>query len=114
MLLGAAVLIAVESVGEIRTPHQFPRAWTLIALLGVVVVKAMLAHRVHLVGAESGSTAVAADAFHHMSDAITSGVRPSSASHAALLGRHFGGGPRWASADDWAALASSLVIARTG
>ena len=113
MLLAAAVLIAVESVGEIRTPHRFPAGWTLIFLLGVVVVKAILAHRVHLVSAESGSTAVAADAFHHMSDAITSAAAFVGIS-AALLGRHFGGGPRWASADDWAALASSLVIARNG
>src|SRR6476619_3631244 len=46
MLLGAAVLIAVESIGEIRTPHQFPASWTLIFLLAVVATKAILAHRV--------------------------------------------------------------------
>ena len=113
MLLGAAVFIAVESIREIRTPHQFPASWTLIALLAVVAVKAMLAHRVSIVGAESGSTAVAADASHHLSDAITSGFAFIGIS-AALLGRHFGGGPRWAAADDWAALASSFVIARNG
>ena len=113
MLLGAAVFIAIESIREIRTPHQFPASWTLIALLAVVVVKAMLAHRVSQVGEESGSTAVAADAFHHLSDAITSAAAFIGIS-AALLGRHFGGGPRWAAADDWAALASSLVIARNG
>lgn len=113
MLLGAAVFIAAESIAEIRTPHQFPATWTLIALLAVVAIKAMLAHRVSLVGAESGSTAVAADASHHLSDAITSAFAFIGIS-AALLGRHFGGGPRWAAADDWAALASSLVIARNG
>jgi cation diffusion facilitator family transporter len=113
MLLGAAVFIAIESIGEIRTPHQFPARWTLLFLLLVVAVKAMLAHRVSIVGAESGSAAVAADAFHHMSDAITSAAAFVGIS-AALLGRHFGGGPRWAAADDWAALASSVVIARNG
>ena len=60
-----------------------------------------------------GGVAVAADAFHHLSDAITSAAAFIGIS-AALLGRHFGGGPRWAAADDWAALASSLVIARNG
>jgi cation diffusion facilitator family transporter len=113
MLLLAAVFIAAQSIAEIRTPHRFPASWTLIALLAVVAVKAMLAHRVSRVGAESGSTAVAADAFHHLSDAITSAFAFVGIS-AALLGRHFGGGPRWAAADDWAALASSLVIARNG
>src|SRR5437763_4177423 len=54
MLLIAAVFIAVESISEIRTPHQFPASWTLIALLAVVAVKAMLAHRVSIVGAEGG------------------------------------------------------------
>jgi cation diffusion facilitator family transporter len=113
MLLGAAVFIAAESIAEIRTPHKFPASWTLIALLGVFAVKAMMAHRVSIVGAESGSRAVAADASHHLSDAITSAFAFVGIS-AALLGRHFGGGPRWAAADDWAALASSLVIARNG
>ena len=113
MMLGAAVFVATESIREIRTPHQFPARWTLGFLVAVVAVKAMLAHRVSAIGAESGSTAVAADASHHMSDAITSAAAFIGIS-AALLGRHFGGGPRWASADDWAALASSLVIARNG
>jgi cation diffusion facilitator family transporter len=113
MMLGAAVFVATESIREIRTPHQFPARWTLVFLVAVVAVKAMLAHRVSAISAESGSTAVAADASHHLSDAITSAAAFIGIS-AALLGRHFGGGPRWASADDWAALASSLVIARNG
>jgi len=113
MMLGAAAFVATESIREIRTPHQFPARWTLIFLLGVVAVKAMMAHRVSAVSVESGSTAVAADASHHMSDAITSAAAFVGIS-AALLGRHFGGGPRWAAADDWAALASSVVIARNG
>src|SRR5258705_9605645 len=113
MLLVAAVFIAVESIGEIRTPHQFPASWTLIALLAVVAVKAMLAHRVSIVGAESGSTAVAADASHHLSDAITSGFAFIGIS-AALLGRHFGGGPPWPPAPAWAPPPAALLLARHG
>ena len=113
MLLAAAVFIAVEAIREIRTPHQFPATWTLGALLAVVLVKTLLARRVSAIGVESGSAAVEADAAHHLSDAITSGAAFIGIS-AALLGRHFGGGPRWAAADDWAALASSFVIARNG
>jgi cation diffusion facilitator family transporter len=113
MMLGAAVFVATEAIAEIQTPHRFPARWTLIFLLLVVAVKAVMAHRVSAVSVESGSTAVAADAAHHLSDAITSAFAFIGIS-AALLGRHFGGGPRWAGADDWAALASSLVIARNG
>src|SRR3954471_23554874 len=72
MLLGAAVGIAFEAVREIRTPHSVPAPWTLGVLVGVVVVKWILSRRVHAVGHETGSTAVKADAQHHLSDAITS------------------------------------------
>src|SRR5215216_5339757 len=39
MLLGAAVAIAVQAASEIRTPHLTPAPWTLIVLVGVVLVK---------------------------------------------------------------------------
>ncbi len=42
-LLGAAVLIMVESVREIRTPHHAPEPFTLVILVGVVFVKELLA-----------------------------------------------------------------------
>jgi cation diffusion facilitator family transporter len=113
MLLLAAMFIAVESIKEIRTPHEFPAIWTLAVLLGVVLVKGVLSRRVGAIGASTGSAAVDADAMHHMSDALTSGAAFVGIS-AALLGRHYGGGAQWAAADDWAALAASLVIAYNG
>src|SRR5215217_1948347 len=67
MLLGAAVGIAVQAMREIRTPHHTPAPWTLAVLAGVMIVKWVLSRRVHQVGAESGSTAVKADAAHHLS-----------------------------------------------
>lgn len=113
MLLGAAVAIGVESVQEIRRPHQIPAPWTLAVLVGVVVVKAMLSRRVGQVGHEIGSTAVQADAWHHLSDAITS-----SAAFAgilvAVLGYRRTGDIRWAQADDWAALLAAVVIGYNG
>ena len=113
LLLIAAIGIALEAVHELRIPHQFPATWTLGVLLGVVVLKSLLAKRVKSVGLRSGSAAVEADAAHHLSDAITSATAFVGIS-TALVGRHFGGGPRWAAADDWAALAASLVIAWNG
>lgn len=108
MLLSAAATIAVASVHEIRTPHHAPAPWTLGVLVAVLVVKGLLARRVRAVGAEIGSTAVEADAWHHLSDAITSA--------AAFIGITVAlvGGPGWESADDWSALVATAVIAFNG
>jgi len=54
---------------------------------------------VHAVGTDSGSTAVQADAAHHMSDAITSGAAFVGIA-IALIGSRYGGDERWESADD--------------
>jgi cation diffusion facilitator family transporter len=113
MLLGAATGIAVEAVREIRTPHTVPAPWTLAVLVLVVLVKWTLSRRVHTVGSEMGSTAVKADAQHHLSDAITSAAAFIGIS-LALVGSRVWGGRSWASADDWAALVASAVIAFNG
>jgi cation diffusion facilitator family transporter len=113
MLLAAGIGIAVEAVREIRIPHEFPASWTLVVLLSVVAIKTFLASRVSAVGRESHSSAVEADARHHLSDAITSAAAFVGIS-TALLGRRFGGGQAWAAADDWAALVAALVIAWNG
>src|SRR5918999_464242 len=72
MLLGAAVGIGVEAIQEIRSPHGPPAPWTLAVLVSVVVVKMLLSRSVYSVGAAIGSSAVKADAWHHLSDAVTS------------------------------------------
>lgn len=113
MLLGASFFIAMESVREIRTPHLTPAPWTLLVLVAVVVVKWALSRRVHAVGVDIHSTAVKADAWHHMSDAVTSAAAFIGIS-IALLGARFAGGSGWESADDWAALLAALVIAYNG
>jgi cation diffusion facilitator family transporter len=113
MLLAAAVGIGIEAVKEIRTPHATPAPWTLAVLVGVMLVKWTLSRRVQAVGAETGSTAVQADAAHHLSDAITSAAAFIGIS-VALLGSRVRGGSGWESADDWAALVASAVIAFNG
>jgi cation diffusion facilitator family transporter len=57
---------------------------------------------------EVGSTAVRADAWHHRSDAITSGAAFVGISIALI------GGRGWESADDWAALVASAIIVYNG
>ena len=113
MLLGAATGIAIQSILEIRTPHHPPASWTLIVLVGVIVIKYLLARRVSAVGASIGSTAVSADARHHVSDAVTSAAAFLGIS-IALIGGRVRGGSGWASADDWAAVVAAAVIAYNG
>jgi cation diffusion facilitator family transporter len=113
MLLGAAVGIAIEAIQEIRTPHGPPAAWTLGVLVAVVLVKGFLSRRVFTVGTAIGSTAVKADAWHHLSDAVTSAAAFVGIS-VAVWGTRVRGEPGWAAADDWAALAATGVIAYNG
>jgi cation diffusion facilitator family transporter len=108
LLLGAAFGISVEAIREIRTPHHAPAPFTLAVLVGVVIVKETLFRTVLRVGEETNSSAVAADAWHHRSDAITSTAAFLGISLALLMG------PGWEAADDWAALAAALVILLNG
>lgn len=104
-LLGAAGLIAFESVQEIQRPHRMPAAFTLFVLPVVVVAKEMMFRFVNRVGADIASGVVKTDAWHHRSDAITSALA------FVGIGIALWGGEGWESADDWAALFASVVIA---
>lgn len=104
MLMGAGVLIAMQAVREILTPHRTPAAFTLWVLLGVVVIKEALFRIVARVAQRTGLIAARADAWHHRSDAVTS------AAAAIGIGVALYGGERYAQADDWAALFASGVI----
>ncbi len=108
MLVGASVGIATEAIREIRIPHHAPEPYTLGVLAGVVIVKELLFRSVFRVGKEVESTVVVGDAWHHRSDALTS------AAAAIGIGVALVGGPRFAQADDWAALAAAGVILFNG
>ncbi len=103
-LVIAAFFIAVHSVENILTPHKSPASFTLWILAAVVIIKEILYRYVEKVGQEVKSTAVKADAWHHRSDAITSA--------AAFVGISISliAGDGYESADDWAALLSSVII----
>ena len=113
MLLAAALGIAIQAVREIRTPHHTPAPWTLLVLVAVIVIKWFLARRVHSIGLDVGSTAVEADAVHHLSDAFTSAAAFIGIT-IAVVGSRWRGGSGWESADDWAALFAAGIIAYNG
>lgn len=108
ILLVAAIVIAVQSVREILTPHRAPGWFTLPLLVVIVVVKETLFRYAFKTGHLLESTALKSDAWHHRSDALTSGT--------ALIGIAIAliGGEGYESADDWAALAACGVIVWNG
>lgn len=104
----AACALAVESVRMMRTPHDLPAPFTLGVLVIVLVVKEAMFRYATRVGRSVGSTAVQAEAHHQRSDAITSLAAFIGISFALVMGKGY------ESADDWAALLSSTVIAVNG
>jgi cation diffusion facilitator family transporter len=103
-LITSATIIAYESIQNIGTPHELPKAWTLYVLGAIIIWKEYSFQLVMKRSKETNSSSLKADAWHHRSDAITS--------VAAFLGisiaLYFGKG--YESADDWAALFASGFI----
>jgi cation diffusion facilitator family transporter len=108
VLLGAAGGIAWMSVREILTPHHVPKWFTLPVLILVVVVKEAMSRRILGIAGEVDSRSLEGDAWHHRSDAITSGAAAVGLTLALL------GGKKWAAADDWGALVACTVIVANG
>ncbi|MCC6143801.1 MAG: cation transporter [Candidatus Hydrogenedentes bacterium] len=108
MLLGAAAGIAFKSLEEISRPHAMPAPFTLAVLLAVILIKEGMFRVMAYRARQFHSTSLMSDAWHHRSDAITSVF--------ALVGITVAlvGGPRYASADDVAALLACGVIVFNG
>jgi cation diffusion facilitator family transporter len=103
-LITSATVIAYESIQNINTPHQLPAPYTLIVLGIIIIIKEVFYRIVSKRSAETGSTSLKADAWHHRSDAITSLTAFIGISIALILGKGY------ENADDWAALIASLII----
>jgi len=108
LIVTAGVAIAMQAIREIVTPHLAPAPFTLAVLVLVVVVKECLYRFARRSAEVASSSAGLADAWHHRSDAITSAFAFVGIALALI------GGPAWAPADDWAALAASGVILFNG
>lgn len=103
-LIFSAVIIAIQSIKNIQTPHDLPKAWTLIILFFIIAWKETSYRIVIKKSKETKSTSLKADAWHHRSDAITSVAAFIGISIALILGKGY------ESADDWAALFASGFI----
>ena len=103
-LVVAALVIAVEAVKNILTPHELPKPYTLIVSIVVIIVKELMFRYVNKTADDIGSTALKGDAWHHRSDAITSFTAAVGILIAIL------GGKGYESADDWAALVAAVFI----
>lgn len=108
MLLLAAGWITVHAVREIVTPHSSPAPFTLLVLLGVILVKESLFRFVLRESSAVESAAVRTDAWHHRSDAITSLAAAIGISVALI------GGEGYEAADDVAAVIAAGIIAWNG
>lgn len=108
LLMLAAGGIVVQAVREILTTHLSPEPFTLMVLALVVLIKETLFRYVLRQANSTSSTAVESDAWHHRSDAITS-LAAAVGITVALIG-----GPRYAAADDYAAIAAATIIAWNG
>jgi cation diffusion facilitator family transporter len=104
LLITSAVIIALESIKNIHTPHELPKVWTLLVLGAIILWKEYSYRLVMRKSLEINSSALKADAWHHRSDAITSVAAFIGISIALILGKGY------ESADDWAALFASAFI----
>jgi cation diffusion facilitator family transporter len=103
-LIFSASIIARQSIINMQTPHELPRAYTLIILGGIIIWKEASYRLVLKKSKETKSSSLKADAWHHRSDAITSVAAFIGITIALFLGKGY------ESADDWAALFASGFI----
>ncbi|WP_367914131.1 cation diffusion facilitator family transporter [Leadbetterella sp. DM7] len=104
-LLVSAFVIAWQSINNIRVPHEAPHAFTLWVLGGIILWKELSYRWVMQNGIKSNSSSLKAEAWHHRADALTSVAAFTGISIALIMGKGY------ESADDWAALFSSVLIA---
>ncbi|MBI3236033.1 MAG: cation transporter [Bacteroidetes bacterium] len=104
LLVTSGVLITIQSIENIRTPHQLPHYYTLYILGGIILIKEYFYRKVLHQSKKSNSSSLKADAWHHRSDAITSLTAFIGISFAIFMGKGY------ETADDWAAIVAAGVI----
>ncbi len=103
-LIFSAVIITRQALINIQTPHELPKAYTLIILGGIIIWKETSYRLVLKKSKETKSSSLKADAWHHRSDAITSVAAFIGITIALTLGKGY------EYADDWAAIFAAIFI----
>lgn len=103
-LITSALIIAHESINNIKTPHNLPKKWTLMVLIPLILWKEISFQLVMKKAKETNSSSLKADAWHHRSDAITSVAALIGITIALFMGKGY------ETADDWSALFASGFI----
>src|SRR5690554_855283 len=103
-LIVSAVVIAYQSIVNMQTTHEMPKAWTLYVLGAIIIWKEISYRKVMRSADKLNSTVLKADAWHHRSDAVTSIAAFVGISIALILGEGF------EVADDIAALFAAGFI----
>lgn len=103
-LVVSAGIISYHAIREIVTPHSVPALFTIPVLVAIIIAKQWLYHTLSKSGKQHDSMALKAEAWHHLSDSLTSlGVL------AGIVIAVFAG-PGYEMADDLAALGVTLLI----
>jgi cation diffusion facilitator family transporter len=108
LLCAAALGIMAKAVAATMSPHGAPAPFTLGVLVLVIAIKVTLARTVLQAADDAGSRVLAADAWHHRADVITSGAAFVGIS-ATLIGGH-----SWEWCDGAAGSAASIVVFLNG
>ncbi len=108
LLCGAALGIMAESIAAVFGTRAAPAPFTLIVLVLVILVKWTLFRTVLRVADDVGSRALAADAWHHRADIITSAAAFVGIS-ASLIG-----GAGWEWCDGAAGAVASIIVFLNG
>jgi len=103
-LISSAVIITIQAIKNIQTPHELPAWYTLVFLAGIIATKEGYYRYVNRKSVETKSSSLKADAWHHRSDAITSLAAFIGIAVALIMGKGY------ETADDWAALVASAII----
>lgn len=103
-LIVSAVVIAYQSIVNMQTTHEMPKAWTLYVLGTIIIWKEISYRKVMRSANKLNSTVLKADAWHHRSDAVTSIAAFIGISIALILGEGY------EAADDVAALFAAGFI----
>lgn len=103
-LVSSALIISWLSIENLQRPREQPHQWTLIVLGAIIIIKESFYRIVKRKSEKTHSSSLAAEAWHHRSDAITSLTAFAGISIAIYFGKGY------ENADDWAALVAAVVI----